>query len=193
MDVGSFVRRIRERSGLSLRETARAAGLATSTVHRIEKGQLHPTVETLARVAEATGARLTLDAPSDHAAGIVGLAHAIREALAENRPDDIIRMAAELATRVLGRPPEAREQMVAAEPPATGDEHWDAFLGGLAEWLAVTGGVASPPWTTKPSRFLDHGWWTTDLESLKACVYAGTPVSFQMRGVFVHRESLVNV
>lgn len=193
MHVGTFVRRIRERSGLSLRETARAAGLATSTIHRIEKGELRPTVETLECVAEATGARLTLEAPIDYAAGIVGLAQVVRDGATDDRAHDVVRMAAELTTRFLRRDPEARPRMIAAEPPTTGDEHWDAFLGGLAAWLASQASIEPPGWTAKPSRFLDHGWWISDPESLKAWVYAGTPVSFQMRGVFVHRESLVNV
>jgi hypothetical protein len=85
-----------------------------------------------------------------------------------------------------------RVRVLAAEPPLTGSEQWDAFLAGLAEWLAVRGGVDPPTWAGGPGRFLDRGWWVTPMTSLRAWEYAGTPVSLQRRGVYLHRESLIN-
>jgi transcriptional regulator with XRE-family HTH domain len=57
-----LVRSMRTDAGLSLRALADAAGVATSTVHRIERGDLNPTVEVLQRLAEAAGSRLVVAA-----------------------------------------------------------------------------------------------------------------------------------
>jgi hypothetical protein len=68
-----------------------------------------------------------------------------------------------------------------------------AFLAGLAEWLAVRASVPAPPWVREDNRYLRRGWWVTPMESMRAWEYAGSPVSFQSRGVYLHRESLANV
>lgn len=52
------VRRIREAAGLSIRELAERAGVAASTVWRIESGRLDPTVSMLERLLEAASCRL---------------------------------------------------------------------------------------------------------------------------------------
>lgn len=83
--------------------------------------------------------------------------------------------------------------MIAAEPPPTGDERWDAFLAGFAEWLAIRAGDPVPAWTHEDDRYLPYGWWITPMRSMQAWEYAGTPASLQTRGVFIHRDSLTNV
>ena len=83
--------------------------------------------------------------------------------------------------------------MITAEPPSTGDTTWDVFLGGLAEWVAVRYGEPVPGWAHNDTRYLQRGWWVTEMESMHAWEYAGTPVSFQSRGVYIHRDSLTNV
>lgn len=193
MTTAALVRQIREGAGLSLRALSQAAGVATSTIHRIEKGEMQPTVDTLERIAEAAGTRVHLDTRVDYAASLVGLARSAQDAIRADRPDDVVRMAAEFRTRFFDQDPVTQRRMIAAEPPPTGDARWDAFLGGLAEWLAVQVGLDTPSWTSKAARFLDRGWWTSSIKGLEAWVYAGTPVSFQTRGVYVHRESLTNL
>src|SRR5262249_56278928 len=89
MRSADLVRTVRAEAGLSVRALAEAAGVAASTVHRIEQGDLQPTVETLRQVVEAAGQRLQLDAQLDSATSIVGLARSIRPdvaAGAEPRP-----------------------------------------------------------------------------------------------------------
>ncbi len=193
MTTAALVRQMREGAGLSLRALSQAAGVATSTIHRIEKGDMQPTVETLARIAEAAGTRVHLETRVDYAASLVGLARSAQDAIRADRPDDVVRMAAEFRTRFFDQDPVTQRRMIAAEPPPTDDPCWDAFLGGLAEWLAVQGGIDTPSWTSKPGRFLDRSWWTSSIKGLEAWLYAGTPVSFQTRGVYIHRESLINL
>jgi len=193
MTPSALVRKARAEAQLSVRALADAAGVAASTVHRIEQGELQPTVATLDRIAQAAGMRLRVEAEPDYGISIVGLSLCIRAAIAESDHSRPVRMAAEFASRFTNADAEARDRMVAAEPPTTGDDRWGAFLGGLAEWLAVRHDRAVPAWSHDPKRYLRRGWWVTPMMSMHAWEYAGTPVSFQMRGVYLHRDSLSNV
>lgn len=109
MQPDRLVAAIRAEARLSLRALAEAAGVATSTVHRIERGAMEPTVEMLERIAEAAGMRVQVDAHLDHAASLVGLGRCISQGLAGDTGLGPVRMAAELSptgsawrTRLLG-------------------------------------------------------------------------------------------
>ena len=167
--------------------------MATSTVHRIEQGELHPTVEMLERIAEAAGMRIELGARLDYAASLVGLGRCIAQSLDGHSDLDPVRMAAEFVHRFRDAAAGTRSRMIAAEPAPTGDGNWDAFLGALGEWLAVTANMPTPRWTQHRGRFLNRGWWITPLKSMRAWEYAGSPMSFKRRGIYLHRDSLVNV
>lgn len=190
--VPELVRKLRLDAGLSLREVAAVSELAISTIHRTERGELHPTVDTLERIVSATGHRLRLDPRPDSAGSVLGLSIVLRRELSEQAGLSVVRRAAELASRFDAAPNGSRARMLLAEPPSVGSVEWDAFLGGFAEWLAARSGMEAPAWTGSPSRFLDRGWWVTPMVSMRAWEFAGTPVSLQRRGVFLHRESLTN-
>jgi transcriptional regulator with XRE-family HTH domain len=190
--MSTLVQRVRHEAGLSLRDLAAAAGLAVSTIHRIERGELCPTVRTLEQIVSAAGCRLRMDVCPDSAGSVLGLSLVLRQELEAGEGPSVVRRAAELASRFDSAPWSARAGMLVAEPPPVGAAEWDAFLGGLAEWLATRVGLEPPAWTAAPKRFLDHGWWVTPMASLRAWEYAGTPVSLKRRGVFLHRESLAN-
>ncbi len=168
------------------------ADLAVSTVHRIEQGDLHPTVDTLERIVRAAGRRLIVDVPSDYSSSVLGLGLSIHADLTAGDPSGIVRKAAELVHRFRSSGSADQRMMLAAEPPSTGQIEWDALLGGLAEWLATLEGLEAPAWSAAPDRFLGRGWWVTPMASLRAWEYAGSPVSLQRRGVYLHRESLIN-
>lgn len=192
VQIERLIQDLRHDAGLSLRELASASELAVSTIHRAERGDLHPTVDTLARIVSAAGRRLVLDVPPDSSGSLLGLALIAREEHRSGEQPSMVRRAAELVSRFDAAPLCDRVRMLAAEPPVTGSDQWDAFLGGLAEWLAVRGDVDPPAWAGAPERFLDRGWWVTPMRSLRPWEYAGTPVSLQRRGVYLHRESLTN-
>ena len=192
MRTDELVRRGRGEAELSLRELASRSDLAVSTIHRIEQGELHPTVDTLERIVGAAGRRLAFNVPLDYSSSVLGLGLAIRADLAAGDPSAIVRKSAELVHRFAGADPAGQRLMLAAEPPPTGQVEWDAFLGGLAEWLATLGGLEPPGWALAPDRFLSRGWWVTTMVSMRAWEYAGTPVSLQRRGVYLHRDSLIN-
>ena len=192
MNVPDLVKELRLDSGLSLRELAVASELAASTIHRTERGELHPTVNTLERIVSATGHRLRIDARPESSGSVLGLSMVLRGELSDQKGISVVRRAAELASRFDAAQSASRARMLMAEPPPVGAVEWDAFLGGFAEWLAVRSGMEAPAWTESPSRFLDRGWWVTPMVAMRAWEFAGTPVSLQRRGVFLHRESLIN-
>lgn len=187
------MRTIRAYAGLSIRALAQAAGVAASTVHRIEQGELHPTMATLERIAEAAGMRLAVEPHLDYATSIAGLARSIRGDIAGGDLSWPVRKAAELAHRFRHADPDVRHRMITAEPPRTDDPRWDAFVAALAEWLAVEVGVPTPSWAHHEDRYLRRGWWVTPMASMRAWEYAGSPASFQSHGVYLHRDSLTNV
>jgi len=189
------VQQVRRESQLSVRALADAAGVAPSTVHRIERGTLNPTIDMVERLAAAGGMAVRLSAQVDHRAGLIGLALSIGEDLrAQNDvPSLPVRRAAELVHRYRLVDAETQRRMIAGCPPTTGDPRWDAFIGGLGEWLAVETHGDSPEWVREDDRYLDRGWWVTEFPSMRAWEYAGSPLSFKVRGVYLHRDSLVNV
>ena len=184
---------LRLEAGLSLRNLAKSAGVATSTVLRIEKGELHPTVQMLERLASAAGFRLFLRAQVDSAASVSGLGFSVRDAVKRGNVGEVVRRAAELASRFGNANLETKHRMLASEPLATGDAKWDAFLGALAEWLSVKARLPPPGWALGEKRYLREGWFVAAGPSMRAWEYAGSPASFKTRGVYLHQESLTNV
>lgn len=193
MRIAELVRGVRTDAGLSLRALAGAAGVATSTIHRIERGEIHPTIDILERITQAAGVRLRVEPVPDYAASIVGLARAIRDDITSGDATMPVRRAAELAARFETSDVEARHRMINAEPPAIGDARWEAFVAALAEWLAIRAAMTAPDWVHHADRYLHESWWVTPMASMRAWEYAGSPASFQTRGVYLHRDSLTNV
>ena len=104
--------------------------------------------------------------------------HAVREFLDE------------FALRVDAR---SRVEAVDEPPPSTGDLRHDAFLGALAEHLAVAHGFQRPAWSIEPGRFLDRFWFVSDVPGFRATAIAQAPAAFRRRGVFIPERSLHRV
>lgn len=60
--VGYLIRRERLRARMSQAELARRAGTAQTAISRLETNEISPTLRTLERIIEATGAVLIIDA-----------------------------------------------------------------------------------------------------------------------------------
>lgn len=56
-DFGNTLKKIRREKSISLRDLAAAAGLEHAQIARIEKGEVNPTLTTIADLAEALGIR----------------------------------------------------------------------------------------------------------------------------------------
>jgi ribosome-binding protein aMBF1 (putative translation factor) len=59
-DLAKLIIRLRTVEGLSQEELARRMGTTKAAISRLESGRHRPTVETLRRLAEAVGGRLTI-------------------------------------------------------------------------------------------------------------------------------------
>lgn len=75
------------------------------------------------------------------------------------------------------------------EEPPTVDPHTDAYLGALAEDVAVGAGLRVPSWCREPHRFLDHLWWPSTTSALHARALVESPAAFRRRGIFVGRTT----
>jgi transcriptional regulator with XRE-family HTH domain len=59
-DVAALIRTARRRHGLSQRTLAQLAGTTQAQISRIERGEISPSVSTVARILRAMGERLEL-------------------------------------------------------------------------------------------------------------------------------------
>ena len=67
MDPGELLRTVRRRHGLSQAQLAARARTSQAAISRIERGQVSPSVDTLARLLDLMGEELSLDAsPIDY-------------------------------------------------------------------------------------------------------------------------------
>lgn len=83
------------------------------------------------------------------------------------------------------------QELLAPEPPPTGDNRIDAALAALAEHLARRDGWPAPAWVDDPARYAEPWWFVFDLPSLEAVAIQQSPLSFRKRGVFITAASLV--
>ena len=99
-----------------------------------------------------------------------------RSGTAPNAAAKILRVAAR-ATR--------RPSLIAAEPAGTGDDHWDALLAGITEWLAVLDGFPVSAWAGKPERTLSEPWSPHRLASLRQLAADNAPPEIRRHGVLI--------
>src|SRR4051812_15652844 len=87
----------------------------------------------------------------------------------------------------------SQRDAIAERPNPTGDPRWDAYLGALAEHLAVAHRIERPDWSVEPDRFLDRFWFVSDVPGFRAVAIAQAPAAFRRRGVFIPERSLHRV
>ncbi len=87
----------------------------------------------------------------------------------------------------------SRTDAIAEKPPLTGEPRQDAYLGALAEHLAVTYGLARPSWSVEAVRFLPSFWFVSEVAGFRAISIAQAPAAFRRRNVFVPERSLHRV
>ncbi|MBI1866002.1 MAG: hypothetical protein HYR98_09810 [Nitrospirae bacterium] len=83
-----------------------------------------------------------------------------------------------------------RVRMILERPERVGDPRFDAYLGALAEHMALHYGLPVPSWAAEPGRFLDRWWFPTTFKSLHAIALVQSPASFRRRGIFVDDTEL---
>lgn len=88
-----------------------------------------------------------------------------------------------------GMPRKMREAAIASRPRSVGTVH-DAYLGALAEHLALSERIPVPEWTEEPNRFLSEPFFAGGLESLKATLLVESPLAFRRRLIFISADGL---
>lgn len=151
--IGASLRRERERTGMSLSELARRAGVAKSTLSQLESGGGNPSVETLWALCVALDIQISVlfDAPTPRVQVIrAGDGPELQSDLSEYR-----------ATLLSACPPSARRDMfrIVAEPgaPRLADPHAQ----GVVEHVVLsTGralvGIADDPLTLQPGDYIEY-------------------------------------
>ena len=81
-----------------------------------------------------------------------------------------------------------RFALLEREPAKTGDEHWDVFLGALAEHLAAREDRAAPAWAQR--RTLRTFWFPFNTRAARADALVHSPAAFRRRGVFIAPQEL---
>lgn len=89
--------------------------------------------------------------------------------------------------------PATTERIWVDEPPPTGDAGLDAFLAGLAEYLAERAGLDGPAWAEHSRRFLSTFWFPHEHTDFDAIALRDSPGPFRRRNVYVHPSSLERV
>lgn len=188
MTKGAVVlREAREGVGLSVRGLAASAGVAYSTVARIESGRLDPTTGMLGRLLEAAGCRLELSAVRVQVPRLADLVGAWAvDVLGQDRPD-WTRLRASLD--YLAEHPRHVGVAVAIAPPPSGSEFMDALLAGIAEKLCDDAGVPRPGWTRRVPG-VPMAWISPGTPRMQAAARAGTPPQLAARNIFMRTDSL---
>jgi len=166
--IAAALRRERRRSGLSLTEVARRAGIAKSTLSQLESGTGNPSLETLWALCVALGTQFSrlLDPPRP-------AVHVIR---ADEGPTVAAAQADYQATLLAACPPGARRDMyrIAAEPGP--GRLSDPHLPGVLEHVVLSTGRALVGLAESPVRLEpgDYVCYTADVPHLFQALEPGT-------------------
>lgn len=87
----------------------------------------------------------------------------------------------------------SRAEAIADSPAPTSDPRYDAYLGALAEHLALVHDLERPGWCIEPGRFLGRFWFVSEVPGFRAVSIAQAPAAFRRRGVFIPERSLHRV
>ncbi len=179
---------------LSQVELAERADTTQPAIAAYETGARNPGLATLERLIHACDCDLQVVVTPRVRRGaaslseLSGLIHADLATAGERAERDATRLLFGFADDFRGSPRPGKLALIEADPPATGDLRFDAALAGLAEFFASEAGLAVPPWTGAPGRFVEPWWFVTDRPAFHAYVLASTPASFARHGVFIARE-----
>jgi hypothetical protein len=86
-----------------------------------------------------------------------------------------------------------KTRAISARPVPTADARADAYLGALAEHLAIAHGIDRPSRSLESERFLESFWFVSDVPGFRALAVAESPAAFRRRGVFIAEGALKRV
>jgi transcriptional regulator with XRE-family HTH domain len=140
--IAAALRRERTRTGLSLTELARRAGIAKSTLSQLESGTANPSVETLWALSVA------LDVPFSRL--VEPAAPSVQVIRAGQGPHVLSERSNYVVTLLSSSPPSARRDLylICAEPGEPRDS--DPHMPGVVEHVVLSAGRASVGLATAP-------------------------------------------
>ena len=191
VDLGATIARERAAQRLSMRSLAARAGLATSTVKRIEDGTRDATLDVAERLLGALGLALDIRSADSAPLPLGELAAALISAADD--PLAGLRLLGGAHRQVMRLDPPARRAWLAGvADTAPLPREWQAALAALVDWIAAdTAGAIRPAWTTGARLLLR--WWPIPPGIHAEQVWARTPDAFRARNVAVAAEVLAGV
>ena len=215
---GRLVRVRHRASGLPAADWTVVDGFAVTTVARTTKDLLAAHVDRgrvgrFVRDALATGhvtperlrsqlsfdpSELTADdsADGEHATTYQPMTLAALATFLRSRaPDDERqwRITLEFLEEFRHEPPHVMSRLITEEPSAVDDVRWDAFLAGLAEYLAEKHQLPIPAWVHDTSRRLTSRWFLNELATAQQRAETTSPPPFRERGIFLEPRDLIVV
>ncbi len=177
--IGPRVREQRRVHGLSLQQTAALAGVSAASIHKVERGDMVPTITTLLKLASAFG---------------LPLSSLVDDTVDEQAASVVVR-AAERAALPSAWPGSSRAAMTAGSPPfRLAGEVIEVGAGGSGE-LGADSRVAERLWLVLDGALLL--WVGTDETTLRAGdslqALGDRSLSWQNRGRRVARALVVSV
>lgn len=182
---GAALRQTRLEAGLSIRVLGAKAGVAPSTISRIEAGRMDPTVGMLTRLLESTGHGLHL-AVSVLRPRLAGLADAWESS---PRGDLVDWTRLRVFLDYLSAHPDQIPQALESPPPRSGSALLDNLLAGIAETLADEQGIPRPTWAAQVPP-LAEPWKTPGTATTQGSAHSRTPQALAARGLTLARSSL---
>ena len=187
MDAAEVLHFARRDAELTVRELAERAGVAASTVSRIERRQMDPTVGMLARLLAAAGQELELTTHRTYSGRLNALTDAWRVGLDGMDRPDWTRLRAFLDHLWLH--PALVRGAIADKPEPSGSPVMDNLLAGIAEKLSDDAGLPRPAWTAEVPK-LRRPWRTPATPRMHAAARAATPPQLARRGFTLSSDSL---
>jgi transcriptional regulator with XRE-family HTH domain len=188
--AGTLLRNARSSSKLSIRALAERAGVAASTVARIEQGTLDPSFSILGRLLDCTGYRLqpkrTTHGPSTPPTRLADLARAWRGEPISGQPDWTAMRA---YLDVLLQHPEHIAAAIRDAPRYPSSRVQRALLAALAERLAASVGLPTPAWA-RQTRALPEEWTAPGTPRMIQAWRAATLPELRARNVTIDEFSL---
>lgn len=184
--AGDLIRESRVSSGLSMRGLAARAGVAYTTVQRIEQGSMDPTVGMLSKLLRAMGRDLSF---VDAAAEFPTVAELVDVLTQHDGGERIDWTQLRIFTDYLSWHPELIGPATDCAPQPSGSAFIDNLLAAITEKVCDEAGIPRPTWTKTVGglspKSTAPGTPIMQDKSLKE-----TPPQFLSRGLIVSRYDL---
>lgn len=186
-EAATVLKEARTQAHLSVRALASRAGVAPSTVQRVEQGRVDPTTGMLVRLLLAAGQRLELTTAPWRGPQLAALADAWRAGPSGEPRPDWTRLRAFLDHLAL-HPAEVGAATLAVPEPS-GSELMDNLLAAIAEKLHDDASLPRPGWTWRVLP-LTTPWASPGTPRMRAAARQATPAQFSARGLTLDQASL---